>query len=563
MKKLKFRGKIFLSILLVVIFTVSFSMVMHLKMDSLKSTFEIDKKLTIVQEMRNSINACGINVRDLTIEKDKSTIDMKKQWIREAMDKYKKMSKQMEEYGETEDYKNMLNNMVTQSDKYFLHVNEILSMEDMSLIKNEEKHILVSEEKDLFNSLDDFVNGQLKNDDQAMIKSESSIKTLMIFSTVLIIGQLIIGIFAALVLDKNIAKPIIKTIKDLKDIAKGDFTIKVSEEYLKRFDEVGELAKGVTNLKDNLKGLIGDIGDNSHNLDLASEKLSEIVDQTNLKIKEINDVTSIMSLDVQETSASAEEITASVQEINSSVDELSMKALEASNNSNDSKKRATNVQNVSENALKEISKLYKDKQKDILTAIQNIKVVEDIKIMTATIAEIAEQTNLLSLNASIEAARAGENGKGFSVVAMGVKKLSEQSKDAIVNISDTIIKVQEAVDKLSKSSTEILSFIDERINPQFDSFVQMGNEYFNDADYVSKMSEEIASMTEEINATMNQVSEAIQVMAQNAQKSSDNTEKINSSIKDVSFEMQEVDNAAKNQSKLSEVLDSEIKKFII
>jgi methyl-accepting chemotaxis protein len=68
--------------------------------------------------------------------------------------------------------------------------------------------------------------------------------------------------------------------------------------------------------------------------------------------------------------------------------------------------------------------------------------------------EIAEQTNLLSLNASIEAARAGDNGLGFAVVAAEIRKLAEQSGNAVSKIQDIIRKIQGQIGK-TVSTVEI------------------------------------------------------------------------------------------------------------
>ncbi|MEA4846493.1 MAG: methyl-accepting chemotaxis protein [Clostridiaceae bacterium] len=71
------------------------------------------------------------------------------------------------------------------------------------------------------------------------------------------------------------------------------------------------------------------------------------------------------------------------------------------------------------------------------------------------IIHISDQTNILSLNASIEAARAGENGKGFSVVAGEIKKLSVQSKEIAAATQSDQTVMSQLMQEILKISNEL------------------------------------------------------------------------------------------------------------
>lgn len=58
---------------------------------------------------------------------------------------------------------------------------------------------------------------------------------------------------------------------------------------------------------------------------------------------------------------------------------------------------------------------------------------------------------MLGLNASIEAARAGENGKGFSVVATEMRKLSQLSSEASKQISSYLEEMKNNIESITKS----------------------------------------------------------------------------------------------------------------
>ncbi len=129
---------------------------------------------------------------------------------------------------------------------------------------------------------------------------------------------------------------------------------------------------------------------------------------------------------------------------------------------------------------------------NVITALINDskKVTESLSMITG----IADQTNLLALNASIEAARAGEHGRGFAVVADEVKNLSEHTKNAALEVSQTLTSFNQRVEQMhqeAESSANLSQEIMEQVTSfrhQFSGLSESARESINYISYAKDKS---------------------------------------------------------------------------
>lgn len=376
----------------------------------------------------------------------------------------------------------------------------------------------------------------------------------------LLIASLCIAIILASIVSKQIVNPLIK-IKDFAlRLSSYDFSHPIS---FKSNDEFGQTADALNMAQENVSGLVKIIVEDSENIGASSEELSATVEELFSKTVIIDESIDSISTKIQENGAVTEEISASMEEVDASINLLSSKSMDGSNVSNSAKKRAAAVKDNSEKAIKETREIYNEKKEKMEKAIEEGKVVDSIKIMADTIGDIADQTNLLALNAAIEAARAGEQGKGFAVVSEEVRSLAEQSAEAVKNIQETILKVQHAFKSSIEAGSDILEFVNTKVNSQLDDYGATGNKYHDDSEFVSQMSDEIAAMSQEITATVGQVSEAVQNMAESSQESSERAEDIRESIKESTKAIEQVAQSAQSQAELAQKLNELVQKFNI
>lgn len=298
---------------------------------------------------------------------------------------------------------------------------------------------------------------------------------LILFSILLALMAVILSILVS----RLVSSPLKKLHKATLELTSGsaDLTKRIKLNSLR---EINSLADGFNAFTEKVQNIVSGIHSSKNHLTEVGEELHTSTEETVTAINQIADNVQRVRQDITKQINSVTETVGAVNQIASNIlsleNMIENQSTQVTGASSSIEEMLANISLVN-NSVEQMTNSFDTFSDDIKLGNEkrselNQKLIEIEKqsVMlheaNQVIASIANQTNLLAMNAAIEAAHAGSAGKGFSVVADEIRKLSETSSKQSRTIRDQLSKIHTSIENVvtvSEDSSKVFEDISREI----------------------------------------------------------------------------------------------------
>lgn len=294
------------------------------------------------------------------------------------------------------------------------------------------------------------------------------------------------------------------------DNQQGDLTRRVT---ITNNKEVASVGGGINAFMAKLQEIFRMISSNSRDLEGVVNEVRESVQTSNGSVSDLSALTEELSATMQDISDNASRINENTESVAGEVKSIAEKTIEINQYTKEMKEHAEAMEHAARENMDTTGAKVNDIVSVLSQAIEDSNSVNQVDNLTNDILNIASQTNLLALNASIEAARAGDAGKGFAVVASEISQLAAASQEAANNIQSINAIVITAVHNLADNANGLVEYMNEKILPEFQKFVESGGAYHDKATFIESVMADFEAKTDSLQNSMDEIANSVNTIS--------------------------------------------------